>query len=471
SCKKMEDGMEEMMPGEPVPVTEGNFSDALNFPVIQSDNYSLIAQTTNGGVFNSNPVAAYGYQNDALLGPTLKVSSGQPLSVNVQNNLVEPTNIHWHGLTTPENMDGYPTDLIQAGSSFNYNFPVNSRAGMYWYHPHSDKKTGEHTFKGLAGLIIVNDAEESALNLPSGQQELLLVIQDKRISGNTINYAPAETEVITGYMGTYVFVNGVYAPFYSLSTRQYRVRILNGSNARVYHLALSDTASFTVIGSDGGLMATPETVNSILVGPGERVDLIVDFRNYALNSEVFLISKTFDGGIAQGTQEFKIMKFVVSQQEADTFILPAALSSYNVLSESQSTHSRSFDISNPHGTMGHSGHESGMGHNIGGKTFDANRIDEYVTAGAIEVWTFDNSLGEEPHPMHLHGVQFQLLDRAGGRGVIEPWEKGWKDTALLMPKEKVQVIIPFGSSTGKFVFHCHNLEHEDDGMMLNYLIQ
>ena len=466
-CMKNHDSMEDMMMGEPVPVTEGSFTDALSFPGIQSNNASLVAQPTSGGLYNGNKLAGYGYQSNGILGPTLKFNSGESLSVNVQNNLPEATNIHWHGLAAPADMDGHPTALIQSGASFNYFFPVNQRASLYWYHPHPDKKTGEHVFKGLAGLMVVNDPEEAALNLPSGSDEILLVIQDKRIMADSINYSPTDSEIMTGYMGEFVFVNGVYAPFHTVSTKQYRVRMLNGSNARVYNLALSNGAAFSIIGSDGGLLPSSETVNSVLLGPGERVDLIVDFRNNTVNDEVFLISKTFDGGDVQGTQEFKIMKFVVTLQESDSFVLPSTLSFITFLNESAATKTRSFDISNPHG-MGHGGHITGSGHNIGGKTFDATRIDEYITAGDIEVWTFDNSMGGEPHPMHLHGQPFQILDRTNGSGTIQPHEKGLKDTVNVMPKEIVRVIVPFGSLLGTFVFHCHNLEHEDDGMMLQY---
>ncbi len=469
SCKM--DPMIDMMMGMPVPVTEGNFSDALIFPNVQTGAYALSAQSTSGGLFNGNNLGVYGYQNNEILGPTLKLNSGEMFSVDFQNNLSEATNIHWHGLNVPANMDGYPTDVILNGASFNYVFPVNQRASMYWYHPHPDMKTGEHTFKGLAGLIIVNDAEEELLNLPSGDNELLLVIQDKRISSNNIIYSPADSEIMSGYMGEYIFVNGVYAPFHDVSTKQYRTRILNGSNARVYNLALSNGAFFNIIGSDGGLLSSPELVNSVLLGPGERIDIIIDFRSNVINDEIFLISKIFSGGDAQGTQEFKILKFVVSTSETDSFTLPGLLSSISMLNEAMSVRSRGFDISNPHGEEGHGG---GMtmsnGHNINGKTFDAARIDETINAGDIEIWTFDNTMGGEPHPMHLHGNQFQILDRTNGSGIIPPHEKGWKDTVLVMPKEIVRIIIPFGTELGKFVFHCHNLEHEDDGMMLNYLI-
>lgn len=452
--------------GQPVPVTEGNFSALFAIPPIVSGTTILTAQnvTVNSNGFGS--IKGLGYSLGSLLGPTMKLNSGQSMNVNFVNQLNEKTNIHWHGLKIPANMDGHPENFINAGGSFNYNFTVNQRAGLYWYHPHAEGTTGKQVFQGLAGLIIVNDSEETALNLPSGIRELPLVIQDKRISAGNIPYAPTMMDQMTGLMGQYILVNGVYAPIHNVETAKYRVRILNGSNARIYNLALSNGASFTVIGNDGGLLATPQTVNSLIIAPGERADLIIDFSSMGLNSELFLISKTFVGGNAQGNQEFKIMKFKVATQVVDNFSIPTTLSSISQLTESMATKTRSFEISNVD-----SGSMSGMMmHTINNKSYDANRIDELVNNGAVEIWTFDNTNGAEPHPMHLHGVQFQILNRIGGRGTLTALEKGWKDMALCMPGEKVKVLVPFNGYTGKFVFHCHNLEHEETGMMGQFQI-
>jgi FtsP/CotA-like multicopper oxidase with cupredoxin domain len=447
--------------GQPVPVTEGNFSALFAIPPIVSGTTILTAQnvTVNSNGFGS--IKGLGYSLGSLLGPTMKLNSGQSMNVNFVNQLNEKTNIHWHGLKIPANMDGHPENFINAGGSFNYNFTVNQRAGLYWYHPHAEGTTGKQVFQGLAGLIIVNDSEETALNLPSGIRELPLVIQDKRISAGNIPYAPTMMDQMTGLMGQYILVNGVYAPIHNVETAKYRVRILNGSNARIYNLALSNGASFTVIGNDGGLLATPQTVNSLIIAPGERADLIIDFSSMGLNSELFLISKTFMGGNAQGTQEFKIMKFKVTTQVVDNFSIPTTLSSISPLTESMATKTRDFEISN----VDSDSMSEIMMHTINNKSYDANRIDELVTSGAVEIWTFDNTNGQEPHPMHLHGVQFQILNRTGGRGSLTALEKGWKDMALCMPGEKVKVIVPFNGYTGKFVFHCHNLEHEETGMM------
>jgi len=330
--------------------------------------------------------------------------------------------------------------------------------------------TGKQVFQGLAGLFIINDAEESALNLPSGQFELPLVIQDKRITNNGITYNPAMEEVMAGFMGESIVVNGVYSPYTEVATRYYRLRILNGSNARVYNLAFSNNADMAIIGNDGGLLKNPVTAKEILIAPGERLDVLINFAGNTIGTEIFLVSKEFaSGGDAQGKQSFRIMKFKIATSITDTFTVPANLSAMTTIAASSAVKTRTFDISN---AMEHHGYPMNDGmqmrHRINGKLFDSSRIDENISANTNEIWVFDNSKGDEPHPMHLHGVFFQVLGRSGGRGNLIASENGWKDTVLVMPGETVRVIVPFENNTGKFVFHCHNLEHEDDGMMLQY---
>ncbi len=174
-----------------------------------------------------------------------------------------------------------------------------------------------------------------------------------------------------------------------------------------------------------------------------------------------LNSKPFNGGDAQGVQEFKIMKFKVANQVVDTALQWSAFPTIMPLAENTAVKTRSFDIQNTEVHMT----GSVMKHTINNKGFDISRIDELVKNGDVEVWTFDNTNGKEPHPMHLHGVQFQILSRTGGRNSLTPLEKGWKDTVLCLPGEKVKIIIPFNIYNGKYLYHCHNLEHEDSGMM------
>ena len=465
SCKK--EGMMNMGGGA-LSVIEGDFSTLLPMPPVVTGQATLAAQATVHNIFKGKVSKVLGYQPNSILGPSIVVNSGDSVNILFQNNLAEPSNIHWHGLDIPANMDGHPKDTIDSGGSFNYQFVVSQRAAMYWYHPHPHELTAKQAYLGLAGAFIVRALEESSLNLPSGEFEVPLIIQDKRVFPDySLDYSPQMGDVMTGYLGPYVTVNGVYAPSKEVKTRNYRLRVLNGSNARIYDLALSNGAAFAVIGSDGGLLASPSSVDSLLLGPGERVDLIVDFSSYPIGTELFLISNAFSAGTSQGLEEFKILKFIVDENDTDTFSLPVSLSVIDPIPESSAIKTRTFNISNPGmGGGGHSGMTMKGMHRINNKVYDENRVDETVQAGTTEIWVFDNSTGDEPHPMHMHALQFQVLDRTGGRNVKIATENGWKDTAMVLPGEKVRVIMTFGVHTGKYMLHCHNLEHEDDGMML-----
>ena len=457
-----------------ITVKSGTFNNPLRLlQVIDAGSpISLKAAENKAEIIMDKVSRVKGYA-DGILAPLIRVNKGQNLVVNFSNQLEEETNIHWHGLIIPDAMDGHPRHTVAPGGSFTYQFTVSQQAGTNWFHPHPHLKTGRQVNKGLAGMLVVNDPQEAALSLPSGEFELPIIIQDKRIyADGSINYSPNSDEVMSGYFGEHICVNGSWSAFHSVKTKIYRVRILNGSNARVYNLSLSNGAAFYVIGSDGGLLPQAQAINQLLLSPGERADILIDFSKEAVGNAVFLQSDAFAGGDSQGCDAFKIMKFAVSEKVAETFVMPGTLAPLASLDASQSLKTRSFDISNAHSAMpaGMDMGNSDAIHKIGGKSFSMERVDETVAAGSIEVWEFDNSKGTDIHPMHLHGVHFQVLSRVGGRGVIAPHETGWKDTALCMPGEKVRIIMKFPDNPGLFAFHCHNLEHEDSGMMLNYKI-
>ncbi|MGC1242598.1 MAG: multicopper oxidase family protein [Chryseosolibacter sp.] len=457
---------EDDMIGEPNWIVEGSFDRPLTTPAFVNSGTTLNAQFSTSELLKGKSATTLAYGN-GVLGPTIRANKGESVQITLQNNLAEETNIHWHGLILPEDMDGHPRDLAAAGGSFHYTLPVQQRAGTYWYHPHPHGQTAQQVFMGLAGMFIVSDEEETALNLPSGEFEVPLILQDKRFEGNNLDYSPSQDEIMTGYLGEEILVNGIHAPVLNVATGWYRLRVLNGSTARVYNLALSGEMQFHIIGADGGLLQSPETVSEILLGPGERLDILVDFSGLKTGSEVFLVSNRFSEFNLQGRQGFKLMRFKVDRPSGNTFSLPGTLSSIMPIHTHENTKARIFDIS----AMAGGGAHGGMGgHSINGKSFDMHRIDETVEAGSTEIWEFDNMMGDEIHPMHIHGVQFQVVHRMGGRNKIIASEKGWKDTVLVMPGEKVQVAMTFPQYKGVFVFHCHNLEHEDDGMMLNYEI-
>ena len=454
---------EEDMIGEPNWIVEASFDTPLpNLP--QSvGNVQLTAKTVSNEMLSGKLTSTLSY-HDGLLGPVIKAETGSTVNVLLNNNLSEDTNIHWHGLVLPAGMEGHPKDVAESGNTLQYSLPIIQRAGTYWYHPHPEGATALQVFMGLAGMFIVTDPEETALHLPSGEFEIPLIIQDKRFAGPSLDYTPSDDEIMTGYLCENVVVNGVFAPFVSVANTWYRLRLLNGSTARVYNLSLTNRIAFYLIGSDGGLLEHPEHATNILLGPGERADVLVDFSSLTQGSEILLTSDKFSKYNAQGRQSFSIMKFKVDKSATSNFTLPSVLSSVSRLNEASAIKTRTFNIA------GEGGHE-GMGvHSINHKPFSMSRVDETVKAGTTEIWEFDNSTGDEIHPMHVHGVQFQVLQRIGGRNELIATEKGWKDTVLVMAGERVRVIMRFPEYRGLYVLHCHNLEHEDDGMMSNYEI-
>lgn len=441
-------------------------------PIIDATNASFDAKSNTINV-DGKSINTLGYGGASILGPTLKIQQGAIFNLAFTNQLNEATNIHWHGLVAPPLQDGYPTDVTNPGGTFNYKFKVNDRPGTYWYHPHPDMATASQAYRGLAGFFLITSPEERALNLPEGQYDIPLVVQDKRLTNGLI-YNPNNDDRTIGLFGESILVNGTLGAILEVTSRTYRLRLLNGSNARIYNFSLSNGAKFNIIGTDGGLLDFPKEVNSVLLSPGERADILVNFGSMAVDSSVFLQSNTFSGSHAQGYQLFKIMKFIVKTLETDQFVIPTVLMPVEKLLQSESVANRKFSIGHDgmgHNGMSHGGSSGPVMHPLDGKFFDPNRRDEVVRAGTIEIWEFDNSIGTETHPMHLHGLQFQVLKRTGGRAMLEPWELGWKDTVLAFPGEKVSIIIRFPDNRGKFVFHCHNLEHEDAGMMLNFEIQ
>ncbi len=400
------------------------------------------AQVDLGGGKLSN-VWAY---NSLLPGPTLVASRGDTATINLYNALSQPTITHWHGMVVDYLNDGSPRLVIPTNSWYSYQFTINQRAAMNWYHPHPHMMTGEQVAMGLAGAFIVRDIEEDALSLPSDKYEVPLVVRDASFdkSGN-MTYTPRNG----GFEGKVPLVNGTLNPKLDADRGHYRLRILGGANARIFGLALSDGAQFTLIGNDGGLLATPAQVTQIDLGPGERVDVIVDFRNLAKGASVML---------RDARAGWDLLEFVGTGNLGTTWTTPGTLSSITSLVQNGATRDFSFD---------------GMSR-INGKTYDLDRIDFTVPFRETELWRF-RTAGNAPHPVHVHGASFQIMSRTGGRGRLFPWEQGWKDTVLLEDGETVEILIRFdafrsagGDGKGLYVIHCHKLEHEDAGMMANF---
>ncbi|HRF58686.1 MAG TPA: multicopper oxidase domain-containing protein [Fimbriimonadaceae bacterium] len=390
-----------------------------------------------GGGTISN-VLAY---NGQFPGPTFIGWRGDTIFGRIINNLSEETITHWHGMVVDHENDGGPHHTVIPGASRNYKFPIIQRAALNWYHPHPHMMTARQVNLGLAGAFIVRDAEEMKLKLPFGPYEVPLIIRDATLRGNNLDYnAPA-----SGFNGRLPMVNGTLNPKLNVDRGYYRFRVLNGANARVFRLALSNGAPFRVIGNDGGFLPAPVSVTQITLGMGERLDLLVDFRTLAAGATVML--RCLDAG-------WDLLQFVGTGVTAPTVVPPTIMPKIETLvGPSVPTRTFSFD---------------GMSR-INGQEFDMNRTDFTVPFGVVERWRFVSG-GNGPHPIHVHGASFQVVSRSGGRGALMPWEAGWKDTVLLLDGESVDILIRFDGYRGLYVLHCHLLEHEDHGMMANFVV-
>lgn len=418
--------------------------------------------------------------NDSVPGPPMQVERGERARVELRNALREPTIVHWHGLHVPEAADGHPRLAVPPNQSYAYDFTVDQRAGMYWYHPHAHARTGAQVYQGLAGIFVVRDAEEAALRLPDGDREIFLLLQDRRAAADAaaaFAYRPAGPDMMMGLLGDTPFGNGAPRPTIDVEATTYRMRVLNGSNARIYRLALGTGAPFFVIGNDGGLLPNPTRVESLDIAPGERVDLLVDLSAQAVGTRVMLRSLPFTlpgmggmGGMGRGMggpmrgmsdsppqgAPMDLFALVVVRRGGRAYAPPARLSALGTLTGQTIEGQRTFQFASRM-----------MRHTINGREFDMSRVDERVPLGRLERWTFAND-DMLPHPVHVHATHFEVVARRGGRGTVLPWEAGLKDTVLVLPGETVDVLLRFERHRGLFLLHCHNLEHEDAGMMTNF---
>ncbi|HEU0248633.1 MAG TPA: multicopper oxidase domain-containing protein [Gaiellaceae bacterium] len=376
-------------------------------------------------------------------GASIVTTKGEVLAVTLVNGLSEETITHGHGMIVGEANDGGVWYAIPPSATYDYRFTINQRAALNFYHPHPHMLTGKQVNLGLAGAFIVRDEWDTgagAHGLPYGYggREVPLVIRDATLdSAGNLLYKPRSG----GFDGQIPLVNGTRSPYLAVDEGVYRFRVLNGANARIFGLALSNGAPFSLIGNDGGLLSTQTELARIDISPAERLDLLLSFKG--LGGQSVMLRDLRAG--------WDLLEFRVTAGNAAD--VPAVeLPSIDPLSgPAIPTRTFSFD---------------GMS-KINGKLFDHNRIDFEVPFGVTERWRFITS-GNAPHPVHVHGASFQVKSRTGGRRQLYPWELGWKDTVLLEDRETVDVLIRFDAEVNRgsrYLIHCHKLEHEDMGMM------
>lgn len=427
--------------------------------------FSLIVQPGMSRFRNGVDTTTLGY-NGALLGPALKLRTGEETRIRVQNGLAEATTTHWHGLFVPAHVDGGPHQAIAPGAAWQADFTVANPASTCWFHPHVHGGTGRQVVAGLAGLLIIDDALTGPSTLPDtwGADDLALVLQDKRFtSSGQIDYTLGASDRLNGYMGDSLLVNGVIGPVWQSPRQWIRLRLLNGCNARVLSVRLSDAAAMLQVANEGGLLSGPVARTSVVLAPGERAEVLVDFGGAAVGQEISLVARTMAlavgigmGGAAAGA-EVTAMKFRVSLPRQPDAMLspPATLPASPPVVAGAGAAVRSFSLDG--GMMGGT-------FTINSRSFDINRTDFVAPANAVEVWRFYNATGMT-HPMHVHGVKMSLLARNGAPPPA--YEQGLRDTFVVAPMETVTVAVQTAAvaSPSPLMFHCHILEHEDAGMM------
>lgn len=463
--------------------------------------------------------------------PILVLQKGQEFRARLVNALAEPTIIHWHGVDCGWQQAGHPSYAVGPGRSYGYAFPITNRAGTYWYHPHPHGLTAKQSYLGLASFFLVRDAEEMALSreldLTLGVTDLPIVLQDKRFDAHGgLVYAPSQDDLIMGYLGAEVLANGARQPTLSAATRIYRLRLLNGCTARLFNLAFlrqGRRLPFALIANDGGLLDAPSSLEEVFLAPGERVEILLDLRGLAPGEEVALVNAAFDPmhneGLGHGGHgappadphaghgaapadahgdpqaghgaaapaapakpldegaAYPILRILVQRKESYERTMPTTLSSLPAASGPATPGTpRSFKLALD---------RQANRWTIGGLTFDMAAHPVVVERRAPEAWAFAGAKDGMPHPMHLHGYFFRVDARQGSPGQVREravdakgrlaTDLGLKDTVLVWPGETVALTPDFGrpdyAGEQTFLLHCHNLEHEDQGMMLNVRVK
>lgn len=462
-----------------------------------------------------NPTKVWGYEGQ-VPGPVIEAQRGECLHVKWINELPEEhflpidrtihgagdhmpdvrTVVHLHGAEVEPDSDGYPEAWFtrgfnQTGPRFEcevYKYPNSQRATTLWYHDHAVGITRLNVYAGLAGMYIIRDEHERLLNLPAGNYEIPLIIMDRSFNEDgslfyprTLDNPPPglpDPSITPGVAGDFILVNGKIWPYLEVEQRKYRFRILNASNERFYRMKLDSGQSFIQIGSDGGLLETPVVLDEITIAPAERVDVIVDFSDQPVGTNIVLTNSAntpFDFGAPPDPETTgRIMQFrVIEITSPDTSSIPRFLSSIKRYKECDAARIRDITLDVTPDKYNR------LKFLLSNRGF-MDKITEKPHLGDIEIWRIINQ-GIAVHPIHIHLVQFQILDRIpfdvaafNAKGQLRftgepqlplPGETGWKDTVQATPGFVTRVIMRFAPFMGRYVYHCHILEHEDYDMM------
>jgi blue copper oxidase len=447
---------------------------------------TLNVQTGTKQFFVNNNTPTYGY-NGNILGPTLFINEGDSVTLHVKNTLSVSTTVHWHGLHVAAMNDGGPHQLILPGGTWSPSFKVRNEAATFWYHPHGEGKTEIQVSRGLAGMLIVRDKTERAYNLPRRYKtdDFPLIVQSKAFDV-LYQFATATHE------DSVIMVNGTIKPFLQVPRQVVRLRLLNGSADRTYNFGLSDNSNFFMIASDGGFLSQPVSMNRLKLSVGERAEILVDLTTYTVGSQLYL--KSFASELPRGTigadsvgtasivmsegyydnplngADFNVLRLdVVSQTTGAVLSIPTVFSPKVALPASSANTSRHIHFSADTVMSGKQGYVDGPFY-MNNQPFHMDSVNIITFLNNTEIWTLTNKT-MVAHPFHIHDIQFYVLDINGMPP--PPQYRGLKDVILVQPDDTVRFITKFTDFADPMVpymFHCHLLHHEDDGMMGTFIV-
>ncbi|MEV6595788.1 multicopper oxidase family protein [Actinoplanes sp. NPDC051346] len=403
-----------------------------------TDFYVMTARKAKVPILRGAPTEVYGY-NGQFPGPTIRATAGRRVVIAQTNQLDMDTAVHLHGGHTPPASDGFPLDVIAPGGTRVYEYPNRQQATTLWYHDHAHHMESEHVYRGLEGFYLIEDPREDALGLPSGAFDVPIMLRDARFDDDGgLLFVPEDFQ-----NRTTILTNGRPQPYFPVAARRYRLRLLNGANLRTFTLRLGAGEEMVQISTDGGLLGAPVTTRDIKLSPGERVDVIVDFTGRPAGTQVILADDTAGA----------VLRFDVGRPAYDASRVPAVLRPLPPLGEADVVRRFSLGIDPQDFTF-----------KINGRAFDPDRVDTTIRRGDTEVWEVTN--GDTftiPHNFHMHLVQFRVLSRNGQPPA--PSEAGWKDTVPLQPGETVRLQATFNGPVGRYVYHCHLIDHSSHAMM------
>jgi FtsP/CotA-like multicopper oxidase with cupredoxin domain len=463
---------------EPAP-----FSTPLPIPNLidaakQGNAVNLKVMSGRHAFVRGKPTGTFGY-SAPILGPVIRLHRGDEVQMTVENALDFVTTVHWHGLLVPGYNDGGPQHLIHPGDVWRPVLTVGQPAATLWFHPHPHHDTARQIYMGLSGMIIVDDGSDARLGLPRtfGFDDLPIILQDRSFgSDGSIEYyndSSNPLETIYGARGETIIVNGAIAPFTKVPAGLVRLRFLNAANAQNYELRFSDRRTFYVIASDGGFLSAPVAVTQLTVSPAERFEVLVDFANakaVALETGPDEEMGIFGRVAPDGSADYvPLMRFEPTATTPAVRELPTRLVELSAASPASAVRHRQFVLNSGlcasrKDAGAHTETLALIG--INGKPYDIERIDVETELGTTEVWEVV-SVGMA-HPFHVHGALFRILSIEGRPP--PPHLTGWKDTALV--EDKAELLVAFNQPATRehpFMYHCHILEHEDAGLMGQYV--